>query len=210
MGRRDLVRPFVGRLLDAEPPRVRRPAEARPRVPGAGAAPGGRARAGPGGRRGTGGRPASPQGGRCAAGGGAGPGERASPFPAASAGPPGPGPGLLARVVLATLAWLVPGLALAAAGGLPDGLVATLPLQMAGVAGLAVAPRAAWAALGGAVVLVFSSIPIVAVVVAVGGSFAPGGPAPGAAVILAALAWLGGLGIVGSGRAARYPWRAPA
>jgi hypothetical protein len=103
----------------------------------------------------------------------------------------------------------VPGLALAAAAGLPGGLVATLPLQVAGVAGLAVASRAAWAALGGAVVLVFASIPIVAVAAALGGSFAPGGPAPGAAVVLAALAWLGGLGIVGSGRAAPYPWRGP-
>ena len=108
----------------------------------------------------------------------------------------------------------MPGLALALAAGRPDGLaaslVATLPLQAAGVALLAFAPRAAWAALGGAVVLVFASIPIVAAVAALGGPFVPDGPAPEAAVVLAALAWLGGLGVVATGRVAPYPWRPPA
>ena len=71
------------------------------------------------------------------------------------------------------------------------------------------APRAAWAALGGAVVLVFATIPIVAVVAALGGRFVPGGPAPEAAVVLAALAWIAGLGVVAAGRVAPYPWAAP-
>jgi len=134
----------------------------------------------------------------------------AAPSPAASAGPGVvAGPGVAARTVLAILAWLVPGLALAAAAGLPGGLAATLPLQAAGVALLAFAPRAAWAALGGAVVLVFATIPIVAVVAALGGRFVPGGPAPEAAVVLAALAWIAGLGVVAAGRVAPYPWAAP-
>jgi len=140
-------------------------------------------------------------------------GPTARPGPAGAADPAAAGaagstaPAVPARVALAVLAWLAPGLALAAAAGLPGGLIATLPLQAAGVALLALAPRAAWAALGGAVVLVFAALPIVAVVAALGGSFVPGGPAPAAAVVLAAAAWLGGLGAVAAGRVAPYPWR---
>ena len=45
----------------------------------------------------------------------------------------------------------------------PAGLLATLPLQVAGVAVLALVPRAAWASIGGSLALVFAAIPIVAV-----------------------------------------------
>jgi hypothetical protein len=72
---------------------------------------------------------------------------------------------------------------------------------------LAFAPRAAWAALGGAVAAVCATLPIVALVAALGGSFVPGGPAPAAAVGLAVLAWVGGAVGVASGRVASYPWR---
>jgi hypothetical protein len=116
------------------------------------------------------------------------------------------GPGVVTRVILAVLGWLVPGLAVAAVAGLPGGLVATLPLQAAGVAVLAVVPRAAWASIGGGLALVLAAIPIVAVVAALGGPFVPGAPAPEAAVVLAALAWASGAFLVGAGRIAPYPW----
>jgi hypothetical protein len=136
-----------------------------------------------------------------------------SPPPAAA--PPHPGassaadPGLAPRVLLAVLGWLVPGLAIAAAAGLPGGLLATLPLQAAGVACLALVPRVAWAAGGGGVALALAAMPIVAVVAAVGGPVVPGGPAPEAAVVLAVVAWIGGVLLVASGRIAPYPWHRP-
>ncbi len=133
--------------------------------------------------------------------------------PAASPGagaviPAAHGPGIPARVALAIAGWLVPGLALAAAAaGLPGGLVATVPLQAAGAATLALVPRAAWALAGGGLALALAALPIVAVVAALGGPFVPGGPAPEAAVVLAALAWAAGVFVVGAGRIAPYPWR---
>ena len=116
------------------------------------------------------------------------------------------GPGIPTRVALALLGWAAPGLAIAAIAGLPGGLTATLPLQVVGVALLAVWPRFAWAATGAGMALVFAAIPIVALVAALGGPFVPAGSAPEAAVVLAILAWLGGLIVVGSGRVAPYPW----
>ncbi len=88
--------------------------------------------------------------------------------------------------------------------------MATLPLQVAGVALLAFAPRAAWAAVGGGLALVFATVPIIATVAALGGRFAGGGPAPPAAIVLAGLAWLGGVLVVAAGRLAPYPWGASA
>ena len=113
---------------------------------------------------------------------------------------------MAARVALAVLGWIVPGLAVAALAGLPGGLAATLPLQVGGVAILAVSPRLAWAAAGAGLAVVFAAIPIVALVAALGAPFVPGEPMP-VAVVLAALAWVGGLIVVGSGRVAPYPWR---
>jgi hypothetical protein len=115
-------------------------------------------------------------------------------------------PATAVRVALAVGGWLVPGLGLAAAAGLPGGLVATMPLQAAGVALLALAPRAAWAALGGGVALALATVPIVALVAALGGPVVPGGPAPAAAVVLAAIAWAAGAVALGTGRIAAYPW----
>jgi hypothetical protein len=112
------------------------------------------------------------------------------------------------RLALAVGGWLAPGLALAALAGLPGGFVATLPLQAAGVAVLALLPAIAWASVGGGIALAFGAIPIVAVVAALGGPFVPGGPAPEAAIVLAAIAWLSGALLVGTGRIAPYPWRA--
>ncbi len=115
-------------------------------------------------------------------------------------------PGVAWRVVLAVLGWIVPGLTIAAAAGLPGGIVATLPLQAGGAVLLALAPRAAWAALGGAAALVAALVPIVALVAALGGAFVPGGPPP-PVVALAALAWAGGAVLVARDRVAPYPWR---
>ena len=120
------------------------------------------------------------------------------------------GPGVATRVALAVGGWLAPGLALAALAGLPGGFVATLPLQAAGVAVLALLPPVAWASIGGGTALAFGAIPIVAIVAALGGPFVPGGPAPEAAVILAAVAWTAGAVLVAAGRIAPYPWRADA
>ena len=127
--------------------------------------------------------------------------------PGIGQGQPTAGPGPASRVTLALVGWLVPGLALAAAAGLPGGVVATLPLQAAGVALLALAPRAAWAGVGGGLALVLAGVPIVALVVALGGSVVPGGPAPAPAVVLAALAWAAGCAVLAAGRVAPYPWR---
>ena len=98
------------------------------------------------------------------------------------------------------------GLALAAVAGLPGGLVATMPLQLVGLAILVFRPVAAWAAAGGAVVVVFAAIPIVAVVAALGGSLAPGTAAPPVAIVMTVGAWLGGALGAASGRAVAYPW----
>ncbi len=110
-------------------------------------------------------------------------------------------------MALAILGWLVPGLAIAAAAGLPGGLLATLPLQAGGVALLALVPRAAWASIGGGLALAFATLPIVALVAALGGPIVPGGPAPWGAIVLAAVAWTLGAYLVGAGRVAPYPWR---
>ncbi len=136
-----------------------------------------------------------------------------APRPGPAPGPAGAariaaGPGVAARVALAVGGWLAPGLALAALAGLPGGFLATLPLQAAGVAVLGVLPPVAWASIGGGIALVFAAIPIVAVVAALGGPFVPGGPAPEAAVVLAAGAWTAGAILVAAGRIAPYPWRA--
>jgi len=104
------------------------------------------------------------------------------------------------------LGWLVPGLAVAALAGLPGGFLATLPLQIAGVAGLALAPRAAWALTGGGLSLAVAAIPIVAVATALGGPVVPGGPAPASAVVLSALAWGAGVVFAGAGHGVAYPW----
>jgi hypothetical protein len=132
-----------------------------------------------------------------------------SPAGVAPAGPVAPSPGgprIAARIVLAIAGWAVPGLATAAVAGIPGGFVATLPIQAAGVVLLALVPRLAWAAAGGGLAVVFSAIPIVAVVVALGGPVTPGEPMP-VAVVLAALAWGGGLVAIGSGRVAPFPWQ---
>ncbi len=116
-------------------------------------------------------------------------------------------PGVVPRVLLAIAGWLPVGFALAATAGLPGGLVATLPLQALGLAVLAFLPRAAWVATGGGLAVVFGAIPIVAAVTALGGGFAPGGPAPLAAIVLAGVAWLVGASLAASGRVVAYPWR---
>jgi hypothetical protein len=126
---------------------------------------------------------------------------------AANRRPGASGPGLLGRGALAVLGWFAPALALAAWAGIPDGLLATLPLQVAGLALLAARPRLAWAGLGGGMALAVTAIPIVAVLAALGYSIAPGSPAPASAVVLAALAWSAGAMLFSSGRLAPYPWR---
>ncbi len=143
---------------------------------------------------------------RPAPGDGRGPGDPSRRDPENTPRPGSAAPGMAARVALAFLGWLVPGLALAALAGLPGGLLATVPLQIVGVAGLALAPRAAWALAGGGLSLAVAAIPIVAVVTALGGPVVPGGPAPEAAVVLAALAWGAGVLLAGAGRGVAYPW----
>ena len=101
----------------------------------------------------------------------------------------------------------MPGLALAAAAGLPDGFVATLPLHVAGVAFLALVPRAAWAASGGGLALVLAAVPIVGATAALGASIVPGGPASAPVVVLGVLAWTAGCATLAASRVAPYPWR---
>lgn len=138
----------------------------------------------------------------------AAPAEHRQSAPSAVKRQPGAGgPGLGARGALAVLGWLGPALALAGWAGFPEGLLATLPIQVAGLALLAARPRLAWAGLGGGIALAAAGFPIVAVVAALGDRIAPGGPAPAPAVVLAALAWCAGALLLGSGRLVRYPWR---
>jgi hypothetical protein len=138
----------------------------------------------------------------------AAPADRPESVPSAANRRPGArGPGLLERGALAVLGWFAPALALAGSAGIPDGLLATLPLQVAGLALLAARPRLAWVGLGGGMALAVSAIPIVAILAALGDSIAPGSPAPASAVVLAALAWSAGALLFGSGRLAPYPWR---
>lgn len=111
------------------------------------------------------------------------------------------------RFIIGALGWLPFGALLAAAVGLPGGLIATLPLQVVGLIGMLRAPRVAWASAGGLAAVVAFAIPGVAVVAALGVVVQPGGPAPVGLIVLAALAWCGGVGVASSGRLIVPPWR---
>ena len=113
----------------------------------------------------------------------------------------------LERVVVGVLGWLPFGTLLAAAAGLPGGLIATLPLQAVGLIGMLWAPRLAWASAGGLAAVVAFAIPGVAALAALGIAVRPGGPAPVGLVVLAALAWCGGAAVASSGRLIARPWR---
>jgi hypothetical protein len=131
------------------------------------------------------------------------------PAPAALSGQgaaPGPGPG--ERLVVAVLGWLPFGLLLATAASAPGGLIATLPLQAAGLVGMLGVPRLAWASAGGLAAVVAFTIPGVAALSALGVPVRPGGPAPIALVILAAAAWCAGALVASSGRFVAVRWRA--
>ncbi len=112
------------------------------------------------------------------------------------------------RLVVGGLGWLPFGMLLAAAAGLPGGIVATLPLQAVGLIAMARAPRLAWASAGGLVAVIAVAIPGVAALAALGVGARPGGPAPVALIVLAALAWCGGALLAASGRLIERPWRA--
>jgi hypothetical protein len=106
------------------------------------------------------------------------------------------------------LGWLPFGTLLAGAVGLPGGLIATLPLQVAGLAGMLWVPRLAWASAGGLAAVIGFAIPGIAALAAMGVAVRPGGPAPAAVIVLAALAWCGGAAVAAGGRLVAQPWRA--
>lgn len=112
------------------------------------------------------------------------------------------------RLVVGVLGWLPFGMLLAAAAGLPGGLIATLPLQAVGLIGMLWAPRLAWASAGGLAAVTAFAIPGVAALAALGIAVRPGGPAPVGLIVLAALAWCGGAAVASSGRLIARPWRA--
>lgn len=113
------------------------------------------------------------------------------------------------RFIVGVLGWLPFGTLLAGAAGLPGGLIATLPLQVAGLAGMLWAPRLAWASAGGLAAVVAFAIPGVAALAAMGVAVRPGGPAPAGVIVLAAVAWCGGAAVAAGGRLVALPWRAP-
>lgn len=112
------------------------------------------------------------------------------------------------RLVVGVLGWLPFGMLLAAAAGLPGGLIATLPLQAVGLIGMLWAPRLAWASAGGLAAVTAFAIPGVASLAALGIAVRPDAPAPVGLVVLAALAWCGGAAVASSGRLIARPWRA--
>jgi hypothetical protein len=112
------------------------------------------------------------------------------------------------RFIVGVLGWLPFGTLLASAVGLPGGLIATLPLQVAGLAGMLWAPRLAWASSGGLAAVIGFAIPGIAALAAMGVAVRPGGPAPAGVIVLAALAWCGGAAVAAGGRLVAQPWRA--
>ncbi len=112
------------------------------------------------------------------------------------------------RFILGVLGWFPFGTLLASAIGLPGGLIATLPLQVAGLAGMLWAPRLAWASSGGLAAVIGFAIPGIAALAAMGVAVRPGGPAPAGVIVLAALAWCGGAAVAAGGRLVAHPWRA--
>ncbi len=112
------------------------------------------------------------------------------------------------RAIVGILGWLPFGALLASAAGLPGGLIATLPLQVAGLAGMLWAPRLAWASAGGLAAVVGFAIPGFAALAAMGVAVRPGGPAPAGVIVLAAVAWCGGAAVAAGGRLVARPWRA--
>lgn len=112
------------------------------------------------------------------------------------------------RLLVGGLGWLPFGALLASAVGLPGGLLATLPLQVAGLVGMLWAPRLAWASAGGLAAVLALAIPGVAALAALGVAVRPGGPAPAGLIVLAVLAWCGGAALAVRGRPIAQPWRA--
>jgi hypothetical protein len=104
------------------------------------------------------------------------------------------------------LGWVPLGALLAAAVGLPGGVIATLPLQAVGLIGMLWAPRLAWASAGGLAAVIALTIPGIAALAALGIVARPGGPAPFAMVVLAVLAWGAGAALAASGRLVGRPW----
>jgi curved DNA-binding protein CbpA len=113
----------------------------------------------------------------------------------------------LERFIVGAFGWLPFGTLLATAVGLPGGLIATLPLQVAGFAGMLWAPRFAWASAGGLAAVLGFAIPGIAALAAMGVAVRPGGPAPAGVIVLAALAWCGGAAVAAGGRLFAQPWR---
>jgi hypothetical protein len=112
------------------------------------------------------------------------------------------------RFIVGVLGWLPFGTLVAGAVGLPGGLIATLPLQVAGLAGMLWVPRLAWASAGGLAAVIGFAIPGIAALAAMGVAVRPGGPAPAGVIVLAALAWCGGAAVAAGGRLVALPWRA--
>ena len=111
------------------------------------------------------------------------------------------------RFIVGLLGWLPFGTLLAGAVGLPGGLIATLPLQVAGLAGMLWVPRLAWASAGGLAAVIGFAIPGIAALAAMGVAVRPGGSAPAGVIVLAALAWCGGAAVAAGGRLVAQPWR---
>ncbi len=129
------------------------------------------------------------------------------PGPAERSGPGGADPSPVVRGLLAAAGWAPLGLALAAAVGLPGGLIATLPVQVAGAVLMTRLPRFAWSSAGGLVAVVVGAVPGVAVLAALGEPIRPGGPAPLSMVVLAIAAWAVGAVLAAGGRIVAPPWR---
>jgi len=115
----------------------------------------------------------------------------------------------LERLVVGALGWFSFGWLLATAAGLPGGLIATLPLQAVGLAGMLWAPRLAWASAGGLAAVIAFAIPGGAALAALGVVVRPDGPPPVGLIVLTALAWVGGAAVASSGRLIARPWRPP-
>ncbi len=112
------------------------------------------------------------------------------------------------RLLLATVAWIGPGLALALAVGLPGGLVATLPLQVAGLALAARLPRLAWIGAAGLVGVLVAWVPAALVLTAFGEPGGPAGVTPDELGLLAAITWAAGILVAATGLVVPPPWRA--
>ncbi len=91
--------------------------------------------------------------------------------------------------------------------GPPGSIIATLPLQVAGLALAVRLPRLAWIGAAGLIGVLVSWFPAAIVLAAFGEPGGPAGVTRDELGLLAVIAWVGGIVVASTGVVVRPPWR---